>query len=74
MQDIPAGNVTKSPFPNVVDDTDLLHRAVSPTTSDEELIAQVQQATFDWGLLSQATGGALKQPKCFVYFLTYLFD
>ena len=57
-----------------VDDTDLLHRAVSPTTTDTALIKQVQEATFDWGLLSQATGGAMKQPKCFVYFLTYQFS
>jgi len=56
-----------------VDDTDLLHWAPFVTTTDEELIEQVQQATNDWGLLSQATGGILKQEKCSVYFLSYKF-
>ena len=35
--------------------------------SDEDLIGQVQQATFDSGLLVQATGGVLKQEKCKCY-------
>ncbi len=54
-----------------VDDTDLLHWAPSPETTDDELIDLVQQATMDWGKLSQATGGMLKPPKCFVYLLSY---
>ena len=56
-----------------VDDTDLLHLAPSPETTDEELIDQMQQATLDWGKLAQATGGMLMPPKCFVYFLFYCF-
>ena len=57
-----------------VDDTDLLHWAPSPTTSSEELVQQVQEATNDWGLLGQATGGALKPEKCFLYLLDYSFN
>jgi len=57
-----------------VDDTDLLHWASSPTTSSEELVQQVQEATNDWGLLGQATGGALKPEKCFLYLLDYSFN
>ena len=56
-----------------VDDTDLLHWADSPTTSDAELIAQVQTASTDWSMLAQATGGALKPAKCRAYFLCYKF-
>jgi len=56
-----------------VDDTDLLHWAPSPETTDEDLIEHVQQATMDWGMLAQSTGGKLKPPKCFVYFLSYCF-
>ena len=57
-----------------VDDTDLLHWAPSPTTSSGELVQQVQEATNDWGLLGQATGGALKPEKCFLYLLNYSFN
>lgn len=56
-----------------VDDTDILHWAESQTTTDDELVAQVQQAQNDWGLLSQATGGILKPEKCSNYFLCYRF-
>ena len=31
----------------------------------------VQGATDDFANLAQASGGALKLPKCFVYFLTH---
>jgi len=54
-----------------VDDTDLLHWADSPVTEDEELVEQVQAATNDFAHLAQASGGALKPEKCFVYFLAY---
>ena len=43
-----------------VDDTDWLHLGESPQMSDNDLVAQVQLATTDAGMLSQATGGALK--------------
>ncbi len=56
-----------------VDDTDLLHWAPLPTTSDEELIEQVQVASDDWGRISQETGGILKPVKCSLYLLTYKF-
>ena len=56
-----------------VDDTDLLHWARSPSTRGDELIQQVQGSTNDWGLLGQATGGALKPEKCFLYLLDYAF-
>ena len=57
-----------------VDDTDLLHWAPSPTTSSTELVKQAQAATNDWGSLGQATGGALKPKKCFLYLLNYAFN
>ena len=56
-----------------VDDTDLLHLAPSKQTTDEELFTQVEDSTKAWGQLAQATGGALKQPKCFTYFVSYRF-
>ena len=57
-----------------VDDTDLLHWAPSPTTPSRELVQQVTEATNDWGLLGQATDGALKPGKCFLYLLNYSFN
>ena len=57
-----------------VDDTDLLYWAPSPTTTTAELVDQVQAATTDWGMLAQATGGALKPGKCFLYLLHYNFE
>jgi len=56
-----------------VDDTDLLHLAPSQQTTDEELISQVEESADAWGQLAQATGGALKQPKDFTYFMSYKF-
>ena len=56
-----------------VDDTDLLHLAPSVNTTDRELFVQVQAATTDWGHIAQASGGALKPEKCYVYFLSYRF-
>ena len=47
-----------------VDDTDWLHLGKSIRMSDDDLVSQVQRATTDAGMLSQATGGALKQEKC----------
>ena len=40
-----------------VDDTDSLHWAPTPTTTDEELTARVQKAGDNWGQLSQESGG-----------------
>ncbi len=54
-----------------VDDTDILHWPPSAYTDNDELVAYVQQATTDWGHLSQASGGFLKAPKCSIYFLSY---
>jgi len=56
-----------------VDDTDLLHWAPTPSTSDDELIEQVQDAGYDWGMLVQASGGILKPPKCSLYLMAYKF-
>ena len=56
-----------------VDDGDWFHLGSSVTMTDEELIAEVQQATTDAGHLVQATGGALKQEKCSAYVLSYTF-
>ena len=57
-----------------VDNTDLLHWTPSLTTTAAELVNQVQAATTDWGMLTQATGGALKPEKCFLYLFHYNFE
>ena len=54
-----------------VDDSDLLHLSLVSEPSDEDFLARVQKATFDWGGLVQATGGALKPSKCFWYMLAW---
>jgi hypothetical protein len=56
-----------------VNNTDLLHWPLLAYTSPEDLIDFVQKKITDWGLLSQASGGILKPPKCLVYFLDYKF-
>ena len=56
-----------------VDDGDLLHWGSSSVQTDEEHIEQVQEATTDYGMLAQATGGALKPKKCGTYFMFYKF-
>ena len=57
-----------------VDDTDLLHWAKFYGISDDEFVAQIQQATTDWGMLVQATGGAVKPSKSFWYLMSWKFD
>ena len=57
-----------------VDDTDLLHWASRYGISDEEFIEDIQSATFDWGMLAQSTGGAIKPPKSFWYLLSWKFE
>ena len=47
-----------------VEDTDLLLRAESPTTPDEEFFAKIQTAVTDWARIVLMTGGSLKAPKC----------
>ena len=54
-----------------VDDSDILHVASSPTTSEEDFLASVQTATTDWGKLVQATRGYLKPSKYFWYMLSW---
>ena len=54
-----------------VDDSDLLHVAKSPATTDDEFFQDVQRATMDWGGLVQATGGSLKPSKCFWYMMAW---
>ena len=56
-----------------VDDTDLLHWAPTPSTSDDDLIEQVQGAGYDWGTLVQASSGILKPSKCSLYLMAYKF-
>jgi len=53
-----------------VDDTDLLIMDVC-LKSPYDLWQQSQDATTSWGKLLLATGGVLKPPKCFYYFLNY---
>jgi len=52
-----------------VDDTDLLHVAPSQEIYDEELVIYAEESSEAWGLLTQATGDALKQSKYFTYFM-----
>jgi hypothetical protein len=54
-----------------VDDSDLLHLSMVASDEDAAFLAQVQEATFDWGGLVQATGGYLKPSKCFWYMLAW---
>ena len=56
-----------------VDDTDLCHMAPSQTSTDEALIARTQRSTNGWGSLAIASGGALKPPKCFMYYMSFKF-
>ena len=56
-----------------VDDTDLFQVAKRRYMTDEEFLAQVQLSVTDWGKLVQATGGALKQKKCWWYLLSFKF-
>ena len=53
-----------------VDDSDLFHMALSRMESDKDFMAKVQEATFDWGGLVQATVGSLKPIKCYWYMLS----
>ena len=56
-----------------VDNTDLLHMSRDERISDSEFIANVQQATYYWAKLLQATWGNLKPKKCYWYLLSYKF-
>jgi hypothetical protein len=56
-----------------VDDTDLLHWPESPVMDPETLIHHVQTSTTDYGYLTKAYGGILKEKKCSSYFLAYKF-
>ena len=46
-----------------IDDTNLIMRVETPTTTLEEFIEYVQQALTDWAGLVMASGGSLKQSK-----------
>jgi len=54
-----------------VDDTDLLHWAEGPETTDEELVEKVQWELDVWADIINATGGILKALKCSLFLLTY---
>ena len=54
-----------------VDDTDLLHWADGPETTDEELIEKVQWELDVWVDIVNATGGILKVMQCSLLLLTY---
>jgi hypothetical protein len=56
-----------------VDDTGLLHWPYSAHLDPGNLIAYVQQETMDYGHLAQAFGGILKEKKCSVYFMDYMY-
>ena len=52
-----------------VDDTDLVHTNPDPTVSNEELIAEAQQALNTWHGLIRATGGDLAPEKGYWYLI-----
>ena len=54
-----------------VGDTDLLHWADKPETSDEKLIKKVQHEVFLWGSIVQATNRILKALNCSLFLLMY---
>ena len=56
-----------------VDDCDLLHMCCDPNIPEMEFLERVQHATYYWAKLLQATGGMLKESKCFWYLLSYKF-
>jgi hypothetical protein len=56
-----------------INNTDLLHWPDSAHLDPDDLIAYVQQATMDYGHLAQASGGILKEKKCLVYFIDYIY-
>jgi hypothetical protein len=56
-----------------VEDTDLLHWSDSTHLDPDDLIAYIQQATMEYGHLAQASGSILKEKKCLVYFMNYIF-
>ena len=56
-----------------VDDAKLMHVSYDRSMSMEDFIEKVQQAVYEWGKLAQATGGYLKQKKCFSYFMWFKF-
>jgi hypothetical protein len=56
-----------------VDNTDLLHWPDSAHLNQDDLIVYVQQATMDYSHLAQASGGILKEKKCLVYFMDYIY-
>ena len=47
-----------------VDDSELLHRALSQSTTVEDFMHIVQRAINDWGGIGHAIGGTLKPSKC----------
>ena len=49
-----------------IDDTDLLMRALLPTTPDTAFFNMIQKSLSDWVALVMATGGSIKQKKSYV--------
>jgi hypothetical protein len=54
-----------------VDDTDLLIVARDRDMTLDEFFEQSQSVVMDWGLIVQATGGYLKDTKCFWYMILF---
>jgi hypothetical protein len=57
-----------------MDDTDLLHMSRCDDERVEDFVKRVQDATYYWAKLLQATGGDLKPSKCYWYLLAYQFS
>jgi hypothetical protein len=52
-----------------IGNTDLINWAGQPSCSPSKLIAAAQFAAYAWGSFAIATGAAMKQEKCYAYFL-----
>ena len=56
-----------------VDDTDLFNVCKNPEWTEEQFINFHNRAIYFWAKLLQATGGNLKQAKCYYYLMVFRF-
>ncbi len=54
-----------------IDDTDVVHLNLREDEKVEVTHEQLQDSTWNWGQLLQATGGSLKSPKCFFHLISF---
>jgi hypothetical protein len=54
-----------------VDDTDVEHLNMNKSETREDTHRALQESIINWGNLLNATGGALKPPKCFYHIISF---